>query len=267
MKAIPTTYKIGEVAKQLGISASMIRAWEKLGLARPSRTDSRYRLYTAGDLRVLKRAVYLRKVLGLNAPAIVAQLRQEGFLPEKPTVAADSLAFGARLRKLRSLRSESLAQVAAAVGVSPAFLSSLERGQVNASIGVLRKIAQHYAVNILDFFNTRDGSGVPHVRPKERKVLSGGPGVQMELLAWGSIVMEPHLFRVAPKGGSSEFYSHDGEEFLYVIQGELTIHLNETTYHLSAGDSFYFESQTPHRWHNPARSEAVLLWVNTPPTF
>ena len=36
---------------------------------------------------------------------------------------------------------------------------------------------------------------------------------------------------------------------------------------LRAGDSFYFESKTPHSWHNPGKKEAVILWINTPPTF
>ena len=89
----------------------------------------------------------------------------------------------------------------------------------------------------------------------------------MELLAWGNTVMEPHLFRVAPKAGSGESYAHDGEEFLYVLRGELHIELEEERYRLQPGDSFYFESTTPHSWKNPGRSETWLLWVNTPPTF
>ena len=59
--------------------------------------------------------------------------------------------------------------------------------------------------------------------PAERKVLEAGPGVRMELLAWGNTVMEPHLFRIAPQSGSGESYHHEGEEFLYVLQGELQI--------------------------------------------
>ncbi len=89
----------------------------------------------------------------------------------------------------------------------------------------------------------------------------------MELLAWGNKVMEPHLFRIAPQAGSGESYAHEGEEFLFVLRGELQIALDGEQYHLKRGDSFYFESATPHHWKNPGRSEAWLLWVNTPPTF
>jgi len=62
--------------------------------------------------------------------------------------------------------------------------------------------------------------------------------------------------------------AHEGEEFLHVLRGEFELWLhNEGRYHLKAGDSLYFESSTPHRWKNPGRAEAWVLWVNTPPTF
>ena len=64
--------KIGEVARLAGISPSVIRSWERLGLTRPRRTASRYRVYTAEDVKLLKRARFLRKVRGLNAPATTA---------------------------------------------------------------------------------------------------------------------------------------------------------------------------------------------------
>jgi DNA-binding transcriptional MerR regulator/uncharacterized RmlC-like cupin family protein len=262
--------KIGTVARQLGISASMIRAWEKLGLTSPMRTGASYRMYTTEDIRVLRRAVYLRRVLGLNAPAILKQLREEGLLNHDHSHRAkggiDPPAIGPRLRKLRLDRGESLSTVAQTVGVSIGFLSNLERSQVSASIGVMRKLAQYYGLNILDFFSADDATH-PLVRPEARRVLQGGEGVQMELLAWGKIIMEPHLFRVAPGAGSGESYTHLGEEFLYVTSGRLVIVLGDEEFQLRAGDSFYFESKTPHRWHNPGKKEAVILWINTPPTF
>lgn len=261
--------KIGTVARQLGISASMIRAWEKLGLTRPLRTDSSYRMYSSEDVRILRRAVYLRRVLGLNAPAILKQLREEGLLNHDHARAQDGTdqpLVGPRLRKLRLERGESLSTVAQVVGVSIGFLSNLERSQVSASIGVMRKLAQYYGLNILDFFSPDDTTH-PLVRPRERRILEGGDGVQMELLAWGKIIMEPHLFRVAPGAGSGESYSHLGEEFLYLTSGQLVIVLGDQEFQLRVGDSFYFESQTPHRWYNPGKKEAVILWINTPPTF
>ena len=257
--------KIGDVARRVGVSPSVIRSWESLGLTRPQRTESKYRLYTDEDLQLLKRARFLRKVRGLNAAAIVQLLKREGRV--RPAAGnGKASAIGGHLRRLRTKRRLSLAQVAQAAGISVGFLSALERSQMSGSVGTLRKLARFYKTNILDFFDAKDGSG-RQVRPGERKVLEAGPGVRMELLAWGNTVMEPHLFRIAPGSGSGDSYTHEGEEFLYVLRGALAITLEGQEYRLKAGDSFYFESATPHRWKNPGRSETWLLWVNTPPTF
>ena len=255
--------KIGDVAKQVGVSPSVIRTWESLGLTRPRRTESKYRLYAAEDVKLLKRARFLRKVRGLNAAAIVQLLKREGKTP--PAADGNAGAIGAHLRQLRARRKLSLAHVAQAVGISVGFLSALERSQMSGSVGTLRKLARFYKTNILEFY---DASGASRqVRPAERKVLEAGAGVRMELLAWGNTVMEPHLFRVAPDAGSGDPYTHEGEEFIYVLRGDLEINLNGEAYRLKTGDSFYFESATPHRWQNPGRKETWLLWVNTPPTF
>jgi DNA-binding transcriptional MerR regulator/quercetin dioxygenase-like cupin family protein len=256
--------KIGDVARKVGVSPSVIRSWESLGLTRPRRTESKYRLYSQEDVKLLKRARFLRKVRGLNAPAIVELLKREGRV--KPAADGNASAIGGHLRQLRAKQHLSLAQVAEAVGISVGFLSALERSQMSGSVGTLRKLARFYKTNILDFFEATEGSS-RQVRPGQRKVLEAGPGVRMELLAWGNTVMEPHLFRLAPEAESGDSYAHEGEEFLYVLRGELAITLQGEEYRLRHGDSFYFESATPHHWKNPGRAETWVLWVNTPPTF
>jgi transcriptional regulator with XRE-family HTH domain len=206
----------------------------------------------------------MRKVRGLNAAAIVELLKREGKV--RPAADGNASAIGAHLRQLRSRRKLSLAQVADAIGVSGGFLSAMERSQMSGSVGTLRKLARFYKTNILDFFDA-NGASSRQVRPAQRKVLEAGTGVRMELLAWGNTVMEPHLFRIAPESSSGDSYTHEGEEFIYVLRGELEIALDNDEYRLKPGDSFYFESATPHRWKNPGRKETVVLWVNTPPTF
>ncbi len=256
--------RIGDVARLVGVSPSMLRSWEHLGLLHPQRTRSRYRLYAPADLKLLKRARFLRRVRGLNPAAIVQTLKRQGLVRPRGTRAPAAL--GPRLRSLRRNRGLSLAQVASEVGISVAYLSALERSQMSAAVGTLRKLARFYGVNILDFFNPAHAN--PHlVRPAERKLLEAGRGVRMELLAWGDTVMEPHLFRIAPGASSGDSYSHEGEEFLYLVRGQLEISLEDQPFRLAAGDSFYFESHTPHRWVNPGKGETLVLWINTPPTF
>jgi transcriptional regulator with XRE-family HTH domain len=256
--------RISEVARRVGISSSALRAWEALGLVAPQRTQSRYRLYNQGDVRLLQRAIFLRRARGLNPAAIVHVLKRQGVVSSP---AEAMLLPGQRFRRLRTRRGLSLAKVAKATGVSIGFLSALERGQMRSSIATLRRIARFYRANILSLFETA-GDNPRLVRPAQRKILEATPDVRMELLAWGNTVMEPHLFRVKPGGGSGESYSHEGEEFLHVLRGDFEIWLNRGEhYRLKPGDSLYFESSIPHRWKNPGRKETWLLWINTPPTF
>jgi DNA-binding transcriptional MerR regulator/quercetin dioxygenase-like cupin family protein len=255
---------ISEVARRVGISSSALRAWEALGLVVPQRTQSRYRLYNQADVRLLQRAIFLRRARGLNPAAIVHVLKRQGVVSSP---AEGMLLPGQRFRRLRTRRGLSLAKVAKATGVSIGFLSALERGQMRSSIATLRRIARFYRANILSLFETA-GDNPRLVRPAQRKILEATPDVRMELLAWGNTAMEPHLFRIKPGGGSGESYSHEGEEFLHVLRGDFEIWLNSGEHYcLKPGDSLYFESSIPHRWKNPGRKETWLLWINTPPTF
>ncbi len=256
--------RISQVARRVGISSSALRSWEALGLVVPRRTQSRYRLYTEADVRLLQRALFLRRARGLNPAAIVHVLKRQGIVSAP---AETPVLPGRRFRRLRTRRGLSLAQVARATRVSVGFLSALERGQMRSSVATLRRIARFYGTNILSLFEAA-GENPRLVRPEQRKILETTAGVRMELLAWGQTAMEPHLFRVKPKGGSGESYAHEGEEFLHILRGEFEIWLsNKEHYRLKPGDSLYFESSTPHRWRNPGRTETWLLWVNTPPTF
>src|SRR5258707_15219416 len=160
--------RIGDVARLVGLSPTVIRMWESLGLPRTRRAASRCRLYTREDVRLLKRASFLRKVRGMNAPAIAQTLKHEG-LAQAPRDGT-ARAIGTRLRQLRLKRGASLATVAKAAAISVGFLSALERSQMSASVGTLRKLARYYKTNILDFYDT--GEPNQHlVRPDARKVL------------------------------------------------------------------------------------------------
>ena len=151
--------------------------------------------------------------------------------------------------------------------ISAGFLSAIELSKANASIATLQRLAAVYNSTVLEFFD------MPHHRvrligPDQRRVLKTESGVQMELLSVGTKMLECMLFRVPPRSGSDGAYSHVGEEFIYMISGELEIWLDEQERHLlRTGDSFWFESNLGHRWFNPSNKEAVLIWINTPPTF
>ena len=263
-------YRIGQVAALLGVSSSSLRHWERAGLLRPARTSGRYRLYSREALQELKRISYLRRVKRVNLAGI-RHLIQGREATETPAASGDGgpsgTALGERLSRLRRDQGLSVAQVAAATRLSPGFVSALERGRASPSIATLQKLASLYHSNVLSFFGCQEDVR-RLVRPKDRRVLRPEPGVQLELLAFGERLMEPHLFRIAPKATSGGAYRHDGEEFLYLLQGKLEVWLDEIErYVLEPGDSLYFRSAQAHRWRRLSDRETVMLWINTPPTF
>ncbi len=261
-------FRIGEAARMLGVSASSLRNWEKMGLITAARSDGRYRLYSREALQKLREIKYLRTIQHVNPAGIAAILQGDRRKrPEPSTRAHRPKPIAQELLQLRRKHGFTLAAVAEKTGSSVSLLSSLERGYAKPSIATLQKLAKLYRTNVLSFFGDK-GDSRRLVRLRDRKVLVPNPGVQMELLAFGKKVMEPHLFRIAPGADSGGSYSHEGEEFIYVLQGKLEVWIDEIEHFvLESGDSLYFDSTEVHRWQSLGEEETILLWVNTPPTF
>jgi DNA-binding transcriptional MerR regulator/quercetin dioxygenase-like cupin family protein len=286
-KAPTTRYgflTVGQTARILGVSPSTLRLWESEGLVSPVRTGGRYRLYSPELLEVLKRIKYLREVQRLNMPGIRRELSEHGVSdsrkPVPPRKARPSASgkgaatkrkrdqpLGPQLRRMRERKGFGLVEAARRAGLSPGFLSSVERSQANASVATLQRLAGSYGTTVMELFQSPPHEG-RLVGPSDRRVLTVHSGVRMELLSTGAPMLQSMLFRVAPAAGSEGAYSHQGEEFIYMLAGTLEVWLDELQcYVLREGDSFWFPSTHAHRWFNPGDVDAVLLWINTPPTF
>ena len=257
---------IAEAAKLLGVSPSTLRNWEQMGLITPVRSQGRYRMFSMEVLERAKRIIHLRHGRRLNLAGML-QLREVLPKPAPKAVRKTGVRLSEQLARLRSERQLTLAQVSEATGLSVSFLSAIERGQANASVATLQKMAHLYCVTVRSFFG--DSSAEQRlVRPRDRRVLEPQPGVRMEYIACGETVMDPAIFRIAPGAASGGSYHHEGEEFIYMLQGTLEVWLDELErYTLEAGDCLYFKSTHAHRFQNLSNKEALVLWVNTPPTF
>jgi DNA-binding transcriptional MerR regulator/quercetin dioxygenase-like cupin family protein len=260
-------FMISQVARMINVSPSTLRLWEQRGLARPLRTESGYRVYQLQDVERLKEIHKLRFGQNLNPDAIRHMMGEVAEASGNRVLEKGQNVIGARLRKLRTQGGLTLAEAAGRAGLSASFLSCVERGQANASVASLQKLSTIYDTNVLAFFSKTTTKN-KLVRKEQRRGLSSEPGIHIELLAEGEKAMEPHLFHIAPGASSGGSYHHEGEEFVYVIEGGCEIWLDEVEhYRLESGDCLYFSSHQTHRWSNVGNVEAVLLWVNTPPTF
>ena len=262
-------FSIGEVSQAIGLAPQTLRLWEREGLVRPRRTERGYRVYGEPDVQRLRQVKRLRKAEGLNFAAIRKQI---GAIREQPSEQMEangepSSAPGEQLRRLRVRAHKTLKEVAGTTGLSISFISALERGGSGASIASLRLLAGAYGVNMREVFGADLEQTSPLVRSEGRPVMQWDNGVRFEEMASGEKVMDPSYIEVPPGAGSEGFYSHNGEEFIYIISGTLYVELKDQgSYELEPGDTLYFPSTTPHRWWADEKP-VEAIYVNTPPTF
>ena len=79
--------------------------------------------------------------------------------------------------------------------------------------------------------------------------------------------MQPFYTVIEPGGGSRDPYSHVGEEFGIILEGNLTLTVGEKVHSVPKGHSFYYSSLIPHAWTNRGKTRTVVVWVVSPPSW
>lgn len=171
---------------------------------------------------------------------------------------------GELVREFRTRRGMSLRTLASRAGFSPGFVSQIERGQASPSIASLERMAQALSVTLGEFFRSSSTANV--MRSGERAELTSAWS-QAQIEALGPTgpghVFEPMMITLAPGGQSgSRPYSHGGEEFTIVFEGDVRLTLGEETYQLTRGDSATFPAEIPHRWENVGDEPARIVVVS-----
>jgi len=163
-----------------------------------------------------------------------------------------------------------LKQLAEKVGCTDAYISQIENGRVSPSIANLKKIADALQIKIADFFVESESDEPVVLRPEQRTLITlerWDARIQSLVVNHKNKRMHPFFTTIEPEGGSHGLYSHVGEEFGIVLQGELEIELSGTIHVVKENESFYYNSSQPHSWRNPGTGPTVVVWVISPPTF
>jgi transcriptional regulator with XRE-family HTH domain len=182
------------------------------------------------------------------------------------------LSVGERLKKLREEHRYSMRQLAKRASVSPSLISEVERGRVEPSISVLKRLATSLDTTLTYFFSEPRSDGDRVVRSDARRTLrqpSTGTGISFSLLAPDNTEMLEPIYGVYDVGASMgpDPVTHEGEEWGMVLKGRLKVWLGDEIYFLDEGDSIYFPSTIPHRLANVANEPTEYVWVNCPKSF
>lgn len=194
----------------------------------------------------------------------------------RSNVPAPALHLGGRLKHARLLLGFSLRQVAEAAGVTEGYVSKLENDRVRPSLATLHRLAHALQTNIGELMSESGsfGRNAVVVMRDRRPVFEfadgrRGIGTSLEKLipSRPDNLLQANIHVVAPGGGSEELISHRGQEFGFVLEGQLELLVGDETHRVSEGDAFCFDSELPHGYRNKGEATARVVWVNTPPTF
>ena len=164
---------------------------------------------------------------------------------------------GERIKELRERKGLSLKEVADLTGFSTALLSQMENHLVSPSLGTIVKLARALSVKVGDFLGETEGEPFTIVRKDERKMVSRFAskegvkyGYSYESLGFDKKDrhMEPFIVKLEPATVKAAKTSvHEGEEFIFVLVGEMEVILGNHTDILYPGDSIYYDSTIPHK--------------------
>jgi transcriptional regulator with XRE-family HTH domain len=174
--------------------------------------------------------------------------------------------IGQKMKELRKEKKLTLREIAEQTGLSISFLSQVERMKSSLTLESLKKISDVLEVNPSYFFSEEDAPERPTVirAIDTDAVVTGNPFVYRNLAGnCKGLGFIPLLVILNPGENKGSKFTHAGKEFLYVLEGTLTVQAGEEDYHLNPHDSIIIDSSQPHYWLNLTENPVKFLCVST----
>ena len=175
--------------------------------------------------------------------------------------------LGDKIKQLRLQCDLTQEELASRCELSKGYISQLENDLTSPSIATLIDILSALGTSLKEFFSEEED---------ERVIFSENDFIEKKTeemtLNWlvpnaQKNMMEPVLIELNSNCATSEDVPHEGEEFGYVLEGEIVIHIGKKKYICKKGESFYFSCVKSHYIINTKKSVAKFLWISSPPTF
>lgn len=177
--------------------------------------------------------------------------------------------IGTKIKELRLMNQLTQEELGDRAELSKGFISQIERDLASPSIATLMDILQCLGTDLKEFFSDSEDQQVVFSKTdyfvKEDASLKNT--IEWVVPNSQKNIMEPIRLTLEPGGKTFIDQPHDGEEFGYVIKGTIAIHLDKESYKAKKGASFYYEAKKPHYIENTGNSDAIIVWVSSPPSF
>ncbi|TCK97786.1 XRE family transcriptional regulator [Natranaerovirga hydrolytica] len=177
--------------------------------------------------------------------------------------------IGPKIRRLRMQKGLTQEELAGRSELSKGFISQLERDLTSPSIATLVDILQCLGTDLKTFFSDTKDEQVVFKKTdffiKEDAQLSNE--IQWIIPNAQKNMMEPLIINIESDGSTYPHNPHEGEEFGYVLQGTIELHIGTEMYKVKKGEAFSFIPNQIHHLKNTTPSKATILWISCPPSF
>ena len=185
---------------------------------------------------------------------------------------------GAKIKRIRETKNLSIEEISERSGLTAEQILSIENDVNLPSLGPLIKIARALGVRLGTFMDDNDAIGPVVTRAKDREAensisFSNGMTSARKHMEYHPLAkqkagrhMEPFVIDINPEEAPEyQLSAHEGEEFIYVMEGEIEIVYGKETYNLKEGDSIFYDSIVKHHVHGaPGKSAKILAVVYIP---
>ena len=175
--------------------------------------------------------------------------------------------IGIKIKRLRVLSQLTQEELADRCELTKGYISQLENDLTSPSISTLVDILAALGTDLKEFFNEETEEKV--VFKEEDYILKDNENHKMYWLVNNSLKneMEPIMMEME-KGCVTTFdMPHEGQEFGYILEGKIKLHIGNKSYIVNKGESFYFTTDKTHYLENVNEGMSKIIWVSSPPNF
>ncbi|MEW6264567.1 MAG: cupin domain-containing protein [Thermodesulfobacteriota bacterium] len=180
-------------------------------------------------------------------------------------------AIGQQIKALRKVKGLKLVELANKSRISKGLLSKIENAKVSSPISTYSNIASALGVHFSDLVQSSPRGGCLVIRRNQRKLVSRKRtqhGYRFESLGdqWPNKQFNPFLLTYLPQPKSAPLpnFKFDGEEFIFVLEGNLEMIYDKERYQLEPGDCIFLDATIPHGGRAPGKEKAMALLISFP---